>query len=305
MRSLFLWMARSDRLRRRLPQLPGAKRAVRRFMPGETVEDAFAAADRLQGMGLMVLFTHLGEALTDLASADAVAAHYHDVIERARGRKRPVEISIKPTQLGMGIDDEACYRHTDELARHAEEAGTWFWLDMEGSELTEATIALYERVRAGHAKVGIALQAYLKRTAHDIGRLLPLDPAIRLVKGAYDEPAAIAYRSKADVDGNFEALAVSLAPAARDGKVRLALGTHDTELIARITTIAEAVGATKANLEVHMLFGIRETELVRLQREGYPCASLVAYGDAWYRWYMRRLAERPANVVFALRQFLP
>ena len=121
-----------------------------------------------------VLFTHLGEALTDLAEADAVAAHYHDVIERSRQRAKPIEVSVKPTQLGMGLDDEACHRHAVELAQHAAEAGTWLWLDMEGSALAGATIDLYQRLKADHPKVGIALQAYLKRTAADVQRLLPL-----------------------------------------------------------------------------------------------------------------------------------
>jgi proline dehydrogenase len=305
MRSVLLWMARNDWLRDHLPRLPGAQRAVRRFMPGEHLTDALAAADRLQGRGFGVLFTHLGEALASLADADAVADHYHDVLERSRPRARPIEISVKPTQLGMGIDDDACYRHCVALAEHAAEVGTWFWLDMEGSELTDATIALYERVRADHARSGIALQAYLRRTAADIQRLLPLEPAIRLVKGAYDEPASVAFRSKTDVDASYLALAVEVAKAAGAGKARLAMGTHDTGLIDRITLMAEAAGVPRSSLEVHMLYGIREDELARLGGLGYPCFSLVAYGEAWYRWYMRRLAERPQNVVFALRQVLP
>ena len=186
----------------RLPTLPGAQRAVRRFMPGEHVEDALAAADTLQAAGIGVLFTHLGEALTDLAEADAVAAHYHDVIERSRQRAMPIEVSVKPTQLGMGLDDEACHRHAVELAQHAAEAGTWLWLDMEGSALAGATIDLYEQLKADHPKVGIALQAYLKRTASDIQRLLPLEPAIRLGQGCLrragePSPTAPSWRSTA------------------------------------------------------------------------------------------------------------
>jgi proline dehydrogenase len=305
MRSALLWMARNDWLRDHLPRLPGAQRAVRRFMPGEHLEDALAAADRLQARGFGVLFTHLGEALTSDTDADAVAAHYHDVLERSRTRTRPIEISVKPTQLGMGIDDEACYGRCQDLARHAMEIGTWLWLDMEGSAVTEATITLYERLSHAHPRTGLALQAYLRRTAADVRRLLPLEPAIRLVKGAYDEPASIAWQSPNEVNASYLALAVLIAEAARDGRARLAIGTHDTDLIEQITVMAEAAGATKSQLEVHMLYGIREDQLDRLAGLGYPCFSLVAYGDAWYRWYMRRLAERPANVVFALRQLLP
>ena len=298
-------MARDRWLKDHLPRLPFAKRAVRRFMPGERLEDALAAADRENESGVGVLFTRLGENVTEPAQADQVAAHYHQVLERGRVRDRPIEISVKPTQLGLDIDAAACERHCRELARHAQKAGTWLWLDMEGSAYTEATVALYERLKRDHERVGIALQAYLRRTAADVQRIMPLRPCVRLVKGAYDEPAAIAYRSTTAVDGNYQALAISLAEAARDGRARLALGTHDSDLIERITTMAEAAGVPRSALEVHMLYGIRRHELVRFAAVGHPAYSLVAYGESWYAWYMRRLAERPANVIFALRQLLP
>jgi len=305
MRRILLWMARNGWLKDHLPRLPFAKRAVRRFMPGERLADALAAADRENAAGFGVLFTRLGENLTELAQADEVAAHYHHVLDRGKARGRAIEISVKPTQLGLDIDPETCERHCRELAAHAQEVGTWFWLDMEGSSYTEATVALYERLKRDHERVGIALQAYLKRTATDLQRILPLRPCVRLVKGAYDEPEAVAYRSKTAVDGNYQVLAVALAEAARDGKARLALGTHDSALVERISVRAEAIGAPRRVLEAHMLYGIRRNELSRLVADGYPAYSLVAYGESWYAWYMRRLAERPANVVFALRQLLP
>jgi proline dehydrogenase len=255
-----------------------------------------------------VLFTHLGENLASLSEADSVSAHYRDVLERdtARAHPRgPVEISIKPTQLGLDQSGEACLSLCMDLAALATARGTWFWLDMEGSAYTEATIRLYERLRERHDRVGIAIQAYLRRTAADAARLLPLQPAIRLVKGAYDEPADVAYRDRAAVDSNYQGVAALIAQAAGRGEARLALGTHDTDLIDRITTAAEAGGVPRTALEVHMLYGIRVDALRRLRDAGHPAFSLVAYGDAWYAWYMRRLAERPANVVFALRQLLP
>lgn len=308
MRTLLLWAARNERLRDSVPRLPFARRAVRRFMPGERLEDAFEAAGRLQDERIGILFTHLGENIRTLAEADAVADHYRTVLARdaARGHSQGrVEISVKPTQLGLDQDVEACFAHCDDLAARCAEAGTWFWLDMEGSAYTEATVALAERLLARHERVGIALQAYLKRTAADIERLLPHRPAIRLVKGAYDEPEEIAYRSSAAVDASYQALGVVIAEAAGRGAARLALGTHDVDLIERITTIAEARGVGRSTLEVHMLYGIRENELRRLRDAGHPAHSLIAYGEAWYAWYMRRLAERPANVIFALRQILP
>jgi proline dehydrogenase len=302
-------MARNAWLRERLPRLPVAQRAVRRFMPGERLEDAVAAAAALRARGSGVLFTHLGENLTSLEQAAGVAAHYRLVLaEDAAHRQdghRPVEISVKPTQLGLDLDEEVCYGHLDDLATVSDASGTWLWLDMEGSAYTEATLRLYERLRARHERVGVCLQAYLHRTAADVVRLLPLRPAVRLVKGAYDEPAAIAWHSRAEVDGAFQSLALMLAAPAGRGEARLALGTHDSRLVERISTFAEAVGVPRSALEVHMLYGIRTDELARLRVAGYPAFSLVAYGSAWYAWYMRRLAERPANVLFALRQLLP
>jgi len=308
MRSALLWMARNERLQQTIPTLPFAQRAVRRFMPGERVEDAFAAAERLRDERIGVLFTRLGENITSLDEAAEVEAHYRSVLERDAERAHatgPVEISIKPTQLGLDQDFEACLAHCHAIAERCAQSGTWFWIDMEGSAYTDATMDLAEHLMTRHRNVGIALQTYLRRTASDIHRLLPLEPAIRLVKGAYDEPASLAYRSGAEVDANFLALAVLVAGPAARGQARLALGTHHVELIEQIRTITDAQGIPPSTLEVHMLYGIRERELRRLRDAGHPAFSLVAYGSAWYRWYMRRLAERPANVVFALRQLIP
>jgi proline dehydrogenase len=176
---------------------------------------------------------------------------------------------------------------------------------MEGSDHTDRTVDLCEALMARHDNVGIAIQAYLRRSAADVLRLLSYRPGIRLVKGAYDEPASIAYRDSAEVDANFLALALIVAGPAARGEARLALGTHDVGLIDQIGTITDAQGVPRAALEVHMLYGIRERELRRLRDAGWPAFALIAYGSAWYRWYMRRLAERPANVVFALRQLIP
>jgi len=298
-------MARNPWLRRRLPRLGFVRRAVRRFMPGEDAESAFTAAAGLAASGQGILFTRLGENLAELAEADEVAAHYRSLLDREASLPHPPELSVKPTQLGLDIDAEACFRHLDALAARAAEAGTWLWLDMEGSTYVDATMDLYERLRAAHPNVGICLQAYLKRTPTDLRRLLPLRPAVRLVKGAYDEPAAIAFRRRPEVDAAYQALALVLAEAARDGRARCALGTHDSGLIERIAAFADSAGVARASLEVHMLYGIRARELARLNAAGFPACTLIAYGAFWYPWYMRRLAERPANVLFALRQLLP
>ena len=298
-------MARNPWLKERLPRLRFVRKAVRRFMPGEDADAAFTAASTLAAAGHGILFTRLGENLTSLSEAEDMAAHYHGILDRGAELDRPIELSVKPTQLGLDIDEEACLRLCETLAARADVTGTWFWVDMEGSAYVERTLVLYERLRAKHRNVGICLQAYLRRTPADLQRLLPLEPAVRLVKGAYDEPASIAWRRKAEVDGSYQAAALVLAEAARDGKARLALGTHDGALVERIAAYAEAAGVPRQKLEVHMLYGIRAGELRRLQAAGFPPFTLIAYGRHWYPWYMRRLAERPANVVFALRQLLP
>ena len=305
MRRVLLWFARNRWLKSRLPRLPFMRRAVRRFMPGETLEDALAAATTLQAMGIGTLYTHLGENLTSLKEADDVADHYALLLDRIAAAGIDGEISVKLTQLGLDDDPETCLRHLVRLAEHAERIGSYLWIDMEGSAYTEATVALYERLRGERPRTGICLQAYLRRTAADIERLRRLDPAIRLVKGAYDEPAAIAFQDRRAVDASYAALAVGFLAGSRDRPVRLGLGTHDVALIELIAGQLAALGIGRDAFEIEMLFGIRAGEQRRLVRAGYRVQTLIAYGDAWYPWYMRRLAERPANVVFALRSILP
>ena len=305
MRSVLLWMARNRWLRERLPRLWFAKRAVRRFMPGEDAESALAAGTRFQIEGIGTLYTRLGENLTRIEEADEVAAHYLGVMDQIRVRRLDGEVSMKLTQLGFDLDVERTFEHASALAAKAAESGRTLWVDMEGSAYTESTIAFYERLKAAHANTGICLQAYLKRTAADIQRLLPLQPQIRLVKGAYAEPAAIAFQTRLDVDANYLALCVSMLAAARAGtKIRIGLGTHDVRLIELVADHADALGLPRDSFEIQMLYGIRADQQRRLNAAGFRVLALIAYGEAWYPWYMRRLAERPANVIFALRQML-
>jgi proline dehydrogenase len=305
MRTLLLWMARNSWLKERLPRLRFVRKAVRRFMPGEDADAAFAAGATLAAAGQGILFTRLGENLVAIDEAEEVASHYHAILDRGAALVRPIELSVKPTQLGLDIDAEACLAHLEGLAVRADVTGTWLWIDMEASAYVERTLVLYERLKASHRNIGICLQAYLRRTPSDLRRLLPLEPAVRLVKGAYDEPADVAWRKRSEVDGAYQAAALVLAEAARDGRARLALGTHDGGLVDRIAAFADAARVPRDRLEVHMLYGIRAGELRRLQKAGFPAYTLIAYGRHWYPWYMRRLAERPANVGFALRQLLP
>ena len=304
MRTILLWMARNTWLKEHIPRLWFARRAVRRFMPGEQMEDGLEAAEQFRPLGIALLFTRLGENLERAEQADAVAEHYHDLLDKIMARGLDAEISVKPTQLGLDLDADATLTHLRSLATHAAEARGSLWLDMEGSAYTQATVDLYRTLKADHPAVGICLQAYLRRTAIDVNELLPLQPQIRLVKGAYDEPAEIAFRAKAEVDAAFQSLSVAMLPHAGSGQLRLGLGTHDTALVERIAEFAKGSGVAIDAFEVQMLYGIRMDEQRRLAAAGYKVRDLIAYGDAWYAWYMRRLAERPANVWFAMRQML-
>ena len=281
------------------------QKSVRRFMPGDEIEDALGAAVDLQVLGIGTLYTKLGEAITDAGGAQAVADHYLELLGRIQAAEIDGEISVKPTQLGLDVDEDACFGHLRVLAAAAEAQGSYLWIDMEGSAYVDRTLDLYQRLRASHANTGICLQAYLRRTAKDVERLLPLGPAIRLVKGAYDEPRSVAFRSRKEVDANYLGIAVTMLRESRTRPMRVGLGTHDVALIEQIAVHAAAAGVAKHSYEVQMLYGIRAKEQRRLARSGYKVQTLIAYGAAWYRWYMRRLAERPANVLFALRQLLP
>lgn len=299
-------MAENPWLRRNVPRLGFARRAVLRFMPGEDADSALQAAMKFKKERISAVLTQLGENITRIEEADDVGTHYLELLDRIATEHLDADISVKLTQLGLDLDGERAFGHVRRLAQRAATIGRTVWIDMEGSAYTERTVALYERVKQIHANTGLCLQAYLRRSATDVQRLLPLEPAIRLVKGAYAEPALIAFQTRQEVDRNYVALSQAMLTAARDGsRVRIALGTHDVRLLEEIARSAGALNVPKASSEVQMLYGIRVDEQRRLAREGYAVRDLISYGSTWYPWYMRRLAERPANVLFALRQLLP
>jgi proline dehydrogenase len=275
-------------------------------MPGDNAEDALKAAAEFQKQGIAAVFTRLGESLDRVEAAEAVAQEYLMLIDAIQDRSIDGEISVKLTQLGSDIDLATAYGHLEGLVKRAMGCNQTVWIDMESSQYAEATISVYERLRSDHPNVGICLQAYLRRTAADLQRLLPFGASVRLVKGAYSEPQTLVYASRREINANYLALAVEMLHAAQsNGTVRIALGTHDVELVEQVADHAVALGLPKTAFEVHMLYGIRFDQQRRLAAGGYAVRDLVAYGEAWYRWYLRRLAERPANVIFALRQVLP
>jgi proline dehydrogenase len=305
MRSLLLAGSESRWLRAQATRRAFVRRAVSRFMPGESLEDALGTAPALKEDGIGLVLTRLGESVSDAAEADAVAAHYLDALERIRATSVAAEISVKPTQLGLDIEPERCLAHLRALAGRAAALGNFVWIDMEQSRYVDATLDLTRRVRAEHANVGVCLQAYLFRTAQDVERLLPTGAGIRLVKGAYREPPAIAFPRKRDVDANYLTLVRRLlADDARKAGVRAVFGTHDPRLLRAIVDHTAALGLPARAAEFHLLYGIQRAQQQRLARAGHTVRVLVSYGSYWFPWYMRRLAERPANVLFVAKSLV-
>lgn len=271
-------------------------------MPGERLEDAMGAAAAQQAQGIDTIFTKLGENVTTLAEAEAVARHYLDVLDTISAAGLRAQISVKPTQLGLDLDKDVCLRHLERLVDRAAERSNFVWVDMESSAYVDPTLDLFRRVRARSGGVGVALQAYLYRTEKDIEALLPLGSAIRVVKGAYLESPTVAFPKKADVDENFYKLSCRLLSdeAQRAGGL-LHIATHDPRLADRLATYIDERAVPKSAYEYAMLYGIQRGLQRRLVQEGRPLRVLIAYGEYWFPWYMRRLAERPANVWFVMK----
>ena len=303
MRRSLLKASQNQWLREHAPRYGFMRRTVTRFMPGENVEDALAAAQTLASNGIGAVLTHLGENITDRAEAQEVTKHYQDVLDRIRAANLPAEVSVKLTQLGLDLDNEFCYSNLVALIEHTPAEKT-LWIDIEQSPYVDVTLQLYRRARKAYANVGVCVQAYLFRTEKDLDALISIGASVRLVKGAYNEPAEIAFPLKRDVDENYLHLAQRLlSPESRKMRVRAAMATHDRVLIKKIVEWSASQGIAKANLEFQMLYGIQRSEQLRLVRDGYRCNVLISYGSFWFPWFMRRLAERPANVLFLARNF--
>ena len=302
MRKVLLWASTNAWMRERAMRTAFVRRSVSKFMPGERIEDAIEAAKKLQPQGLNTILTRLGENLTRIEEAQEVFDHYLKVIDLIKSAKLDAQISIKPTQLGYDQNPEVCYGYCIKLLERCEAVGIFFWLDMESSPYVDGTIALFKRLRQKSDKVGIAIQAYLFRTAKDIEALVPLGAAIRIVKGAYLEPPNVAYPNKADVDESFYKLCVRLlAPDAQKPGALLHIATHDIALADRLSAYIAHNKIPKTAYEFAMLYGINRQQQLRLARDGQRLRVLISYGEYWFPWYMRRLAERPANVWFVAK----
>src|SRR5262249_31093692 len=289
-------------LRDRATKTAFVRRSVSAFMPGERLEDAMGAAAAQERQGIGTIFTKLGENLKRIEEAEEVTQHYLEVIDKVHAAGLRAQVSVKPTQLGLDLDKELCFRNLQRLVDRADARGNLVWIDMESSPYVDPTIELFRRTRERSARVGIALQAYLYRTPKDVEALVPFGSAIRLVKGAYLEPASVAYPKKADVDENFYRLACRLlADDAQKAGGLLHIATHDGKLVGRLAAFIDAQRVPAHAYEYAMLYGIQRPLQQRLVAAGRPLRVLIAYGEYWFPWYMRRLAERPANVWFVVK----
>jgi proline dehydrogenase len=302
MRKALLALSTNAWMRDRATKTAFVRRSVSRFMPGEHIEDALRAAAEVKPQGITTILTKLGENLTRVEEAEQVTRHYLDVLDRVAASGLDAQISIKPTQLGLDLDRALCERNLDRLVERAEQRNNFVWIDMESSPYVDPTLDLFRRSRAKTSRVGIALQAYLRRTGQDVESLVPLGAAIRIVKGAYLEAPEIAFPRKADTDENYYRLCTRLlAPDARTPGALLHIATHDVRLADRLSAYIAQNNVPQSAYEFAMLYGIQRGQQARLAREGRRLRVLISYGEYWFPWYMRRLAERPANVWFVFR----
>jgi proline dehydrogenase len=302
MRNVLLAASTNAWLRERAMKARFVRRSVSRFMPGEQVEDALRAARELRSGGITTILTQLGENITRVEEFEQVTQHYLDVLDKVAAAGLDAQISIKPTQLGLDLDRALCERNLDRLIERAEQRNNFVWIDMESSPYVDPTLDLYRRARAKSKRVGVALQAYLYRTAKDVESLIPLGPAIRIVKGAYLEPPTVAFPKKSDTDESFYRLCTRLmANDAQRAGTLLHIATHDVTLAGRLSDWIAQQKVPQSAYEFAMLYGIQREQQLRLARQGKRLRVLISYGEYWFPWYMRRLAERPANVWFVVR----
>ena len=300
LRSLFISLSQNKGLRRFSESSSVGRKLSSRFVAGMTIEAALEAAARMNREGITATLDSLGESVNDAEHAQASADIYHQLLDAIQARGLKANVSVKLTQVGMDLDRALAEEIVSGMVSHAEQTDSFVRIDMEGSEYTEATIAMTERLYARFpGRVGTVLQAYLFRTAADARRLVGQGIRIRLCKGAYKEPAEIAFAEKAKVDQNYSELMILLATSG----VFCGLATHDEVIIDRMRRFVEETGLDKNKFEFQMLYGVRRDLQRKLAKEGYGVRVYIPFGPEWYPYFMRRLAERPANVLFLAKNF--
>lgn len=302
-RTVLLRASRSTWLAEQFRRRSFARRAVRRFMPGEDLGAALDAAASLASSRIGSVVAALGERVSTRAEAEGVRNHYLEVLNAIRNRGLPAHVSVKLSHLGLDVDRDLCAASIETLTTRAAETRTMLWIDMEESHYVDSTLEIYREGRRRHPNLGVCLQAYLRRTPNDLESLLGIGGSIRLVKGAYAEPPEVAFAKKSETDAAFFELAQRMLAAARPEQPQV-FGTHDLALVDRIRTQATAKSLPKGAWEVHMLYGIKATAQRALASTGVSVRVLISYGPHWFPWYVRRLAERPANVWFVVRSLV-
>jgi proline dehydrogenase len=299
-RKLLLAAADSPRIGR-FVQRYGFRLGAARFVAGESLDAAVPVLRGLNDKGLLTNTTLLGEGVTTEAETVAVVAAISEVLDRIAAERLRTNVALKLTHLGLAFDEELAHRNVAALIEHAAQRDNFVRIDMEESTRVEPTLRIYRRLlEAGHDNVGTVLQSYLYRSEADLAALLPLAPNLRLVKGAYLEPAEVAYPEKSDVDAAY----VRLLESALTGARFTAIATHDEALIEHAIAFAKEHEIAAERFQFQMLYGVRPTLQLDLVRRGYAVLVAAPYGPDWYRYLMRRLAERPANVLFLLRNLI-
>ena len=301
MRTLLIKASESEALRRQIVGRRFTHDIAMRFVAGDTLDEGMAVSRRLADQGKTVTLDYLGESVTSEGEARTAAKAYLEAMTRLEDEALPAGVSIKPSQMGLGFNDALCMELLGEIAAAGEQCAEHVTLDMEGSDVTEDTVAFVEHLQAaGHRSVGCAVQSYLHRTFDDVVRLSAVGASLRLCKGAYAEPGDIAYQGRNQVDASYARCAEYLL---REGSYPR-FATHDDRLIRHICRVAKTLQQPPSAYEFQMLYGVRPALQDQLVADGYRVRVYVPYGDQWYPYFMRRLAERPANVVFFARALL-
>lgn len=316
LRATLIYLSKAGWSRRFVTGWRFARRAAARFVAGDTLEEAFGAIRALNALGLSATLDHLGENVTNAEEALRATDDYILLMEKIQSPEYRANVSLKLTQLGLNLDFDLALNNMRCIAKQGASLGTFLRIDMEDSPTVDRTLQIYRVLRKeGLENIGLVIQSYLHRSREDMAALLAEGTRIRLVKGAYKEPANVAFPKKTDVDNCFDELTrmaidasldLGAEPATKDGKVPplAAVASHDEKRIDYARWYAEAVGLPKEALEFQMLYGIRTDLQRQLARDGYPVRVYVPYGTEWYPYFMRRLAERPANVWFLLSNLL-
>ena len=300
LRSFLLYLSHQKRLEQWLLSHGGAQKLARRFVAGETLPEAMDVVRDLSRRGLLATLDHLGEEVRAVEEAAAATDDYKQILEEIARRQLPCTISVKLTQLGLDISEEHCRAHLRLLAECAQQTGNFAQVDMESSAHTDRTLALIAELRQDYSSLGAVIQAYLYRSEGDVRRLIGQGTRVRLCKGAYKEPPSVAYPHKADVDSNF----VRLMRLLLASRLYHSIATHDPRMIEETCRTAGEIGLAKDGFEFQMLYGIRRDLQQQLVERGYRLRMYIPFGREWFPYFMRRLAERPANVVFAVKGLL-